>query len=76
MENYYLLEQIGKGSYGVVLKIKEKNTNNIYALKKIKINNFSRKYEIKYLLNELKILYFHNCECFPSPSDWFFSYSP
>ena len=62
MENYYLLEQIGKGSYGVVLKIKEKNTNNIYALKKIKINNFSRKYEIKYLLNELKILYFHNCE--------------
>lgn len=32
---YEILQKLGKGAYGIVWKVKEKETGEIYALKKI-----------------------------------------
>jgi len=37
MENYNKIEKIGEGTYGVVYKAKDKTTNEIVALKKIRL---------------------------------------
>jgi serine/threonine protein kinase len=37
MEKYQKLEKIGEGTYGVVYKAKHKDTNVLYALKKIRL---------------------------------------
>ena len=37
--NYIILETIGKGSFGTVLKAKEIASGNIVAVKKINLNN-------------------------------------
>jgi serine/threonine protein kinase len=39
MENYERLEEIGKGVYGTVYKGKHKITNDIVAMKKIKLES-------------------------------------
>ena len=62
MNKYNKLELIGNGSYGKVYKIRKIKNNNIYALKQIKIKKLKDTYEIKNLINELKILCFHDCE--------------
>ena len=62
MNKYNKLELIGKGSYGTVYKVEKKNNNKIYALKQLKAYKLKNTYEINSLLNELKILCFHNSE--------------
>ena len=37
MDNYQKVEKIGEGTYGVVYKAKDKNTGEIIALKKIRL---------------------------------------
>lgn len=61
MNKYNKLKLIGKGSYGTVYKIEKKNNNKIYALKQIKVYKLKNNYEINNLINELKILTFHEC---------------
>ncbi|CAG0885894.1 unnamed protein product [Darwinula stevensoni] len=39
MENYLKLEKLGEGTYGVVYKAKNKKTDQIVALKKIRLEN-------------------------------------
>ena len=52
--NYKKLCLIGNGAYGKVYKAKDLKTNNIVAVKKIKINNLNINYE--YVLKEINIL--------------------
>lgn len=60
MNKYNKLELIGKGSYGTVYKVEKKSNKKIYALKQLKAYKLKNKYEINNLLNELKILCFHD----------------
>ena len=62
MNKYDILNLLGKGSYGTVYKVNKKKNNKIYALKKINIRKLKNTYEINNLINELKILCFHNCD--------------
>ena len=39
MENFERLESIGEGTYGVVYRARDRNTKEIVALKKIKLEN-------------------------------------
>jgi serine/threonine protein kinase len=41
LKNYQILEQLGKGSYGIVHKIKKKSDNEILVLKQINIKNMN-----------------------------------
>ncbi len=38
IKNYILLEKIGEGGYGLVLKAKQQSTNQLVAIKTIKIS--------------------------------------
>ena len=62
INNYKQLKLIGKGSYGSVFQVQKISNQKIYALKKIKSPQFNDKYEITNLVNELKILCFHECD--------------
>lgn len=62
MNKYNKLNLLGKGSYGTVYKVNKKNNNKVYALKQINIRKLKNTYEINNLINELKILCFHNCD--------------
>ena len=55
IKDYIIKEIIGKGTYGTVYKVQEKNTNNIYALKQISLEGLSPK-EISEVNQEIKIL--------------------
>jgi len=35
LKNYEVIKKIGQGAYGQVWKVKNKKTNNLYAIKKI-----------------------------------------
>ncbi|OTF75139.1 hypothetical protein BLA29_007770 [Euroglyphus maynei] len=39
MEDYQKIEKIGEGTYGVVYKAKHKQTSELVALKKIRLEN-------------------------------------
>mgnify|MGYP001013430673 CR=1 FL=1 len=39
--DYRILEKIGQGEYGVVYKVRHKQTDEVYALKKINITNLT-----------------------------------
>lgn len=39
VDNYEKISRIQEGSYGVVYKARDKNTNEIVALKRVKIDN-------------------------------------
>lgn len=38
MENFQKIEKIGEGTYGVVYKAKDKQTGDVVALKKIRLD--------------------------------------
>ena len=38
-QKYEKLDKLGEGTYGVVYKAKDKNTNELFALKKIRLNS-------------------------------------
>ena len=58
-DEFQYIKNIGKGSFGEILLVKEKKTNNEYAIKRIKCNNFS---ELLKYINEFDILYHSNNE--------------
>ena len=39
MENFQKIEKIGEGTYGVVYKAKDKQTGDVVALKKIRLDS-------------------------------------
>jgi len=55
MNNFEILDKLGDGAYSVVYKVKRKEDNNIYALKKVKLKGLSDK-EKQNALNEVRIL--------------------
>ena len=38
MKDFKIIKQVGKGSYGVVYKVKRKSDGNIYAIKTISLS--------------------------------------
>jgi serine/threonine protein kinase len=59
--NYSLISLIGKGSFGSVYLAKNKQTNEQFACKKMKIC-LRRMYDKQAILNELKLLACHKCQ--------------
>ena len=55
MDGFEILEKLGDGSYSVVYKVRRKEDSNIYALKKVRLQNLSDK-EKENSLNEVRIL--------------------
>ena len=55
MENFEILEKVGEGSFSIVYKVKRKIDNQIYALKKVSLQNLKEK-NIRNTLNEIRIL--------------------
>ena len=55
MNNFEILDKLGDGAYSVVYKVKRKQDNIIYALKKVKLKGLSEK-EKQNALNEVRIL--------------------
>ena len=55
MNNFEIIDKLGDGAYSIVYKVKRKQDNNIYALKKVKLTGLSEK-EKQNALNEVRIL--------------------
>jgi len=55
MENFEIITKLGDGAYSVVYKVKRKQDNKIYALKKVKLKELCDK-EKQNALNEVRIL--------------------
>jgi NIMA (never in mitosis gene a)-related kinase 1/4/5 len=55
LNDFFVLETIGKGSFATVHKVVRKSDNQIYALKRVKLNKMSKK-EISDALNEIRFL--------------------
>ena len=55
MENFEIIAKLGDGAYSVVYKVKRKQDNKIYALKKVKLKDLCDK-EKQNALNEVRIL--------------------
>lgn len=77
MENYFMFEMIGEGSFGKVYKGQRKSTNQIVAIKKIPKRGKKEK-ELKNLRQEIEILrklYHENIiqllDSFESPNDFY-----
>ena len=43
MDNFEILEKLGDGAYSIVYKVKRKIDSQIYALKKVKLQNLNEK---------------------------------
>ena len=54
--NYKIIDVIGSGSFGKVFKILDKDSNKIYALKRIDLNNNQFKENLKSIQTETQIL--------------------
>ena len=61
IKNYIIQETLGKGSYGIVYKVKNKDTNEVYVIKQIPLKGLSQK-EINEVRQEAKILSSINSE--------------
>jgi len=55
MENFEVLKELGSGTFSKVYQVKRIADNEIYAMKKVKLANLSRK-EKENALNEIRIL--------------------
>ena len=55
MENFQIIEKLGRGSFSKVYKVRRRIDNQIYALKKVPILNLSEKQKIN-SLNEIRVL--------------------
>ena len=60
MENYEIIDEIGKGSFSRVYKVKSKLNNEFYAMKEVYFKDLSSK-EINNSINEIRILASINC---------------
>ena len=61
MENFEILEKLGKGAFSVVYKVRRNIDNQIYALKKVQITNLSEKQKTN-SLNEIRVLASIKCK--------------
>ena len=55
LEDFEIIEELGKGGFGRVLKVRSKKNNKIYAMKMLNLNIMPHA-KIKYSLNESKFL--------------------
>ena len=55
MDNFEILDKLGKGGFSKVYKVKRKEDGQIYALKKVDLLNLSEKQRIN-SLNEIRVL--------------------
>ncbi len=55
LEDFEIIEELGKGGFGRVLKVRSKKNNKIYAMKMLNLNIMPHP-KIKYSLNESKFL--------------------
>ena len=55
LNDFRIMESIGKGSFASVYKVVRKSDNKVYAMKRVKINKMSKK-EISDALNEIRFL--------------------
>ena len=55
MENFKIIAKIGEGAYSTVYTVRRIEDNQLYALKKVKIKQLSKK-EKQNALNEIRIL--------------------
>lgn len=55
LNDFEVLSKLGEGSYSTVFKVIRKNTNAIYAMKKVKLFDLKEK-EKENALNEVRIL--------------------
>ena len=56
IEDFEILQTLGKGSYGFVSKVKSKKNQQIYAMKMIDLALVNDPQEIQLLMNEIKII--------------------
>ena len=55
LNDFEILKELGKGSFGIVYLIKRKKDNTIYALKQVKITKMEKKEKMS-SLNEIRLL--------------------
>lgn len=55
LKNFEIIEEVGKGAYSTVYKVRRKCDTQIYALKKVNLGVLSQK-EKENALNEVRIL--------------------
>ena len=53
--NYEIMQELGKGGFGSVYKVMNKNDNKIYAIKRVSIKGINQK-DLDYIKNEANIL--------------------
>ena len=56
LDDYEILQILGKGGYGLVSKVKSKKDNKLYAMKKIDFSLIKQQAEKDLSLNEIKII--------------------
>ena len=56
LENFEILQTLGKGGYGFVAKVKSKLNHKLYAMKMIDFSLIKEKTEVDLTLNEMKII--------------------
>ena len=56
LDDYEILQILGKGGYGLVSKVKSKKNNQLYAMKKIDFSLIKQQAEKDLSLNEIKII--------------------
>ena len=56
LDDYEILQILGKGGYGLVSKVKSKKDNKLYAMKKIDFSLIKQQAERDLSLNEIKII--------------------
>ena len=57
LDDFEILQTLGKGSYGFVSKVKSKKNQKIYAMKMIDLSLVNDEQESNLLKNEIKILH-------------------
>ena len=55
-ESFTLLEELGKGSFGIVYKVCKKNTSEIFAMKCLSKTALKKQRQLKYAISECKIM--------------------
>lgn len=55
-ESFNLLDELGRGSFGIVYKVEKKNTNEIFAMKCLSKVALKRQRQLKYAISECKIM--------------------
>lgn len=68
LKNYEFGETIGKGLYGEVILTKDKRTNTLIALKRMRKNDIIKNKQVEHAMNEIQI---HNIIYHPFIADYY-----